>query len=214
MNTSEYKKQIVIENVKKGIETKNWHQLSGIMPVADKYNISKILRLKGWKLLASHYKDTRKYIDAIVAFNKARQIKLIDNEAIQGLFNSLTVIYDEYQNDFSREDLVLLDNQVGRLISFYTIHLPVERSIVDDGIKLLSRIQSHLHSAPSKIETPATHKIEYIFNALYSDMTTTEIQAEFARIMAPYFRERMEKEESGDEEKPKKKKKKKRGSKK
>jgi hypothetical protein len=61
-----------------------------------------------------------------------------------------------------------------------------------------------VHSAPSREETPATHRVEYIYNALYGDMTIDEIRAKFARIMAPYFRQKLEEDA----------KKKKRGSKK
>jgi hypothetical protein len=106
-----------------------------MMPVANKYNVAKSLRLKGWKLLAKHYHDDKKHIDATVAFNNARQVTLSDEDSIKGLFNSLMVIYDEHKNYFSREDMILLDNRVSRLVSFYTIHLPVERSSIDEGEK-------------------------------------------------------------------------------
>jgi hypothetical protein len=204
MNENYSNKQVVTKVVKSDLETKNWQHLSAIMPVADKYRIARSLRLKGWKRLAGYYYENKKHIDAIVAFNKARQVALDDEHAIRGLFNSLIAVYDEQRENFSREDLVLLENQIDRIISFYTIHLPVEKEVIGDGEKLLTRIKVHLHSAPSKEETPATHRVEYIYNALYGDMTIEEIRAEFARIMAPYFREKLEEDA----------KKKKRGSKK
>jgi hypothetical protein len=161
------------------------------------------LRLKVWNLLATHHHDNNQHIEAVVAFNKARQVAYADERSIRGLFNSLSAVYDEARNNFSREDLVLLENQISRPISFYTIHLPVDKAIIREGENLLTKIQEHIQTATSKEKTPATHKIEYIYNALDGDMTIKEIQAEFARIMAPYFREILE-------EKPKKK----RGSKK
>ena len=194
MSENQSNKQLVTQAVKNDIKTNNLEHLAAIMPVADRYRVAKSLRLKGWKYLAEHYRENKKHIEALVAFNKARQVKLNDYESFEGLINSLSIIYDEHKEVFSREDLVLLDNQLSRIVSFYTIHLPVEKPIVDEGQRLLLRIQSHLQSAPSKEETPATHKVEYIYNALYGDMTIEEIRAEFARIMAPYFRERLEEE--------------------
>jgi hypothetical protein len=207
MNENYSNKQVVTKVVKNDLETKNWKHLSAIMPVADKYKIARSLRLKGWKHLAGYYYENEKHIDAIVAFNKARQVALGDEQAIRGLFNSLIAVYNEQRENFSREDLVLLENQIDRLISFYTIHLPIEKAVIEDAEKLHTRIKVHLHSASSKEETPATHRVEYIYNALYGDMTIEEIRAEFARIMAPYFREKLEEDAIN-------KKKKKRGSKK
>jgi hypothetical protein len=142
--------------------------------------------------LARHYRESKKHIEALLACNKARQAKLDDDEFFEGLINSFSIIYDEHKDVFSREAPVLLDNQLSRLVSFYTIHLPTDKPILDEGEILLSRIKYHLQSAPSKEETPATHKVEYIYNALYVDMTIEEIRAEFARIMAPYFRQKLE----------------------
>jgi hypothetical protein len=182
-------KSIIRKAIPTYIKSNNWQRLSATMPLADTYKISKSLRRQGWNYLASYYHDNGQYIDAVIAYNKARRAVLDDRYAITGLLTSLTAIYNDLSDKFSREDLVLLDNQIDRLLSFYTVHHPIDSGLIEAGKTLSTRIKTQLQLAPSKVETPATHRIEAIYNALYSDMTIEEIRAEFARIMAPYFRE-------------------------
>jgi hypothetical protein len=131
------------------------------------------------------------------------------------LIGAIWRMYQSFHGELSRDAVILLKDLLERLINYYKIHNPIFSPSVFAGQHLIMALREHVGIAPVSGSEKVERKINEIYNALYSDMTIEEVRAEFARIMAPHFRERMgqmEKDESGDDEKPKKKKK--RGSKK
>lgn len=195
------------------IKTQKWDQLKDLLTTAGENDLSNQKRTLGWLILGNHYSQQNNLSEAIIAYNHARVSTLNDPIPFDHLIGAIWRMYQSFHGELSRDAVILLKDLLERLINYYKIHNPIFSPSVFAGQHLIMALREHVGIAPVSGSEKVERKINEIYNALYSDMTIEEVRAEFARIMAPHFRDRMEqmeKDESGDDEKPKKK----RGSKK
>ncbi len=205
------KRELTTRALKNAISKNDLKTISEWIELADKYNCSRPLRLRGWQLSAEYYAAQISQVDAIVAFNSARQCGLDNKKSLSGLFDALSAFFTAYQQQFTKHDLELMLDQIQRLTEFYKIRKLWDSPPIRNGRKITREIEKQIILAPEKIEGPATHKVERVVDALTQNVTKEEVMADFARIIAPVFREIIAKEESEEKESKSKKRKKKHG---
>jgi hypothetical protein len=188
------------------LKTKNWEKVKDVLPAAEEIRVNKRLLKKSWFKLAEHESSTGHPISAIEHYGSARNCDLTDVSLLAKIAVQLERFVVEFEDRFSREDIIGLLEPLERMRSFHGVQL--KQPIPPELDTLSTKLKRLLQSAPSKKETPATPYILRIFAALYSDkMTTEEVQAEFARIVVPIIREEYEKrlkEKNSQKKKPKK----------
>jgi hypothetical protein len=192
--------------IKKHLDNENWPVLDELMAQADKYGCAKSLRKAGWISVGEYRLNSGRLIDAIVAYNQARIVDCFAEDTLIKLAFALNLIYKKHEDVFSRQDLRKFEQLIERFINFYEVNgMGRSKAIVQCRV-LLKNIQFKIYDASWLIETPATHAINHIYDALYSDMTPQETWAELARIVAPSIRdiaEKLEKEKKDGKKKGK-----------
>ena len=145
-------------------------------------------------LFRSHLSVKNDYVGAILAFDSARTLSIIDVNVLQKLLGNLSNFFVFYHTEFSHNDLVVLKDVLERLVGFYKIkHEKQSLAAVQSGEQLIRNVDQLLEVALEKEETKATFKVWQIRDALYSDMTMEEVRAEFGRLVAPYLIDEYEK---------------------
>lgn len=188
------KKQIATLALKTAIKKHDWGRLFDIVSMSAKQGCSKVLIKKGWVELGNHLLEGKDYVNAILAFNSARTLGLFDKKVLDKFIHGLNEFYKIFRQKFSREDLIVFNDTLARLINFYRLHK--DRGLdyaTEEGQNLVRKVEQQIEVAPSKVETQATFKVKQICDALYSNMTTEEVRAEFAKIVAPLIRDEYEK---------------------
>ena len=198
-------KRAVTIAVKKHIADENWDELDTLMPQADKYNCAKSLRRVGWMGVGDYRLNGNRVAEAVEAYNRARIVFPTDRDILHRLFKSLDAVCEQFKQNFSRQDLRKLEEPIEMFVNIYELKGMGDTEPILQGRQILQKIRFLIYDAPWKKETPATHAVQHIYDALYTGMTTEEVRAEFARLMAPVFREIIDKE-NPDDAKPKKKK--------
>jgi hypothetical protein len=187
------KKDIAKLALTKVIETPDWTKFPEIIPLGDRYKLPKKLIKKGWFEYGKHLQKEKDYVNAILAFNSARRLDIYDPKIVKILCESINDFYEFYQPRFSREDLVIFKDALDRFMNFYQIRKEkISSDILEHGRLVIRRVDQQIEVAPSKEETPATFKVNTIYNALYDNMTPAELKTELARIIAPTIREMLE----------------------
>ncbi len=208
------KRRLTTLALRKAILKNDSKEISEWVELADKYECSRPLRLRGWQLTADYRAGQGNQIETIIAFNSARQCSLDNRRSLTGLFDGLSAFFNANRSDFSKHDLELLLDPLQRITEFYKIRKLWDSPPVRFGRRIAQEIERQKELAPDKIEGPATHKAERIVSALSQNVTKEEVRADFARLIAPVFREIIAKEEAVEEEAKNKKSKKKSQSKK
>jgi len=203
------------EAIRQNIAKKDWRKLSEVMIGAEKVGVGKSLRKKGWFQVGLSEAERGNHPSAIVAFNSARVLDSHPDEVLERLYGEVEGFCAEFDGIFSRADLFVLRQALERIDSFHRYHAKVAIGTLTRGKRLARWSEQRLQGAPLKEETPATHHVQRIYAALYPPMTIEEVRAEFARIVEPLIRERLERKpkpaaggggkgpkDSDDEEKP------------
>jgi hypothetical protein len=204
-NEIQYKKELTTLAVKSALEKKNYKKLAGLVELADEYSVDGRLRTRAWSAVAQYWYELGHNAESVVAFNSARVLNPKNGKIIKSFFVALDAFLSEYREKFSSSDLDPLKEQINRLLEYYKVLKLWDSPSVEVGKKVLRKITYFIAQTAPAVETPATHKTEHIVKALRSNVSFEEVKADYARILAPIFRELMAKEI--DEEKPKKKKK-------
>jgi hypothetical protein len=186
-------KQLYTEAIRQNITKKDWARLSDVMVEAEKAGVGKSLRAKGWYHLGLFEAERGNHPAAIVALNSARVLDSAPEKALSRMLEEMAAFYGDFEGRFSRQDLYTLSEGLERLASFHSIHSKVSASLQATQKKLAHWIERQKGNAPDKEETPASRHVQRIYAALYPPMTLEEVRAEFARIVEPLIRERLEK---------------------
>jgi len=152
------------------------------------------LLLDSISLVAEGHEGNKIYDSAIIYFNKGRIISPATEKFFDGFVNNYILFYENYKNVCSVQDLNKLYQPFERILNYHEVNHNDHEHMLRRGRDLLIKINYRIkYNAKKAIETPATHKIDRIYNALYSDMSVSEIQAEFARIIEDDIREIVDK---------------------
>jgi hypothetical protein len=184
------------EAIRQNIARKDWIRLSDVMMEAEAAGVGKTMRKKGWYHVGMYEAGKGNHPSAIIAFNSARFAQSKDKPVLKQLFSQIEAFYEANESVFSREDLLLLSEPIQVVEGFYRSQIGRDDANLDFARKLLSRIRAKMENAASKQETPVTHHVVRIHSALYTNLTSEEVRAEFARIIAPTLREMLKEEEA------------------
>lgn len=185
-------KALYDEAIRQNTAKKDWQKLSEVMIGAEMVGVNKALRKKGWLHVGQFETERGNHPAAIIALNSARVLERHPGKVLALMFAEIEAFCEDFDGRFSRQDLLLLAQALERVRSFHSIHSKVPADVQDKGKRVMHWIESRLSDAPLKVETPATHHVQRIYSALYSPMTIEEVRAEFARIVEPLIRERLE----------------------
>lgn len=205
--------KIATLSVRAALNKKDFKKLADLVELADQHGVNAALRCRAWKSVADHWRKQGYFSEAAVAYNAARVLTPTNPKIITAFFQTVDDFINEYRTRFSSTDLIPLKEQILRILEFYKAKKMWDAPPINLGKRLLRRLDYVIAETKPAKETPATHKTDHIVKALRSNVSFEEVKADYARIIAPVFREMMAKEI--DEEKAlKEKKKKKRGRKK
>jgi hypothetical protein len=185
-------KSVYEEAIRQNISKKDWQKLSEVMIGAEKVGVRKALRKAGWIQVGRFEASKGNHPSAIVAFNSARVLDPRPGYILGWMYEEVEAFCGDFDGRFSRQDLLVLEQALDRVGSFHSFHAKVPRDIQERGKRLTGWLEVRLSDAPLKDETPATHHVQRIYSALYPPMTIEEVRAEFARIVEPMIRERLE----------------------
>jgi hypothetical protein len=180
------------EAIRQNIVKKDWQKLSEVMIGAEKVGVRKVLRKTGWVQVGRFEASKGNHPSAIVAFNSARVLDPHPSNILGWMYEEVEAFCGDFEGRFSRQDLLVLAQALERVRAFHSLHSKVPVDVQDKGKSIAHWIESRLSNAPLKEETPATHHVQHIYSALYPPMTIEEVRAEFARIVEPLIRERLE----------------------
>lgn len=184
-------KQLFTKAIRQHIDSKDWDRLADAMISAGKVGVAPTLQKKAWIHIAEYRQHQGNHAASVIAFNSARSLAVDDKRILEKMLASLQNFYRAHDSDFSREDLLRLQEPLDRLINYYVVHRKSRIGNLQQATELKERIALRMVEAPSKEETPATYEVEEIRAALYPSMTIEEVRAEFARIVEPLIRERL-----------------------
>jgi hypothetical protein len=186
-------KQLFTLAIKDNIVKKDWPKLAEVLISAETYGVTKGLQRKGWYLVGQYEYERENLPAAIVSFNSARSIDPVNLNILDGFFSSYLAYFEKHESVFSREDLLILEGPIKRMVNYYQVHQSIPDKNIQIAKELLKRIRLRRRNAPSKEETPETHHVIRIFDGLYPKMAPAEIQAEFANLVVPLIRDYLEK---------------------
>ncbi|MHB1050618.1 MAG: hypothetical protein ACYC09_11095 [Bacteroidota bacterium] len=184
-------KQLNTLVLKELLKKKNWEKIEEVLPAAEQFGVSGRLLQKTWTELGQHQKGSDKLVTAIESFSHARKHSIENEKIFVQITESLSGFVTRFERQFSREDLVRLEFAFERVYTFHKNKSHFPKDVIDRAKSVLDQIRLQKEVAPSKIETPASSNVFRIFAALYPGMTQPEVEAEFARIVAPLVRRRM-----------------------
>ena len=185
-------RELYSEAVRQNIVKKDWVRLSEVMIGAELARIPKPLRKRGWYHVGLYEAERGNHPGAIIALNSARALDSTPEKTLMRMFEEMKAFCHDFTGKFSRQDLYLLTKSLERIASFHSFHSQVSAAAENEGKKLEQWIEDQLRSATDQVETPATHHVQRICAALFPPMTIEEVRAEFARIVEPLVRERLE----------------------
>lgn len=189
------------EAIRLNIANKDWTKLLDVMMEAETAGVGKSLRKRGWYHVGLYEAERGNHPAAIIALNSARMLDPVSGSTLSRMFEEIEAFCQDFEGRFSRQDLHMLTSSLERIASFYSFHLKIPKAVRDKEKRLAHWIAVQFSTAPDKEETPASHYVQLICAALYPPMTIEEVRAEFARIVEPLIRERLErgaKAASGD----------------
>lgn len=171
------------------------------------------LDLNTLSLTAEAYGNTKKYELAIISYNQGRLISpsseefnfTSPDEFIAGFVKNYILFYEEYKDIFSVEDLGKLHEPLERILNYHELNHNGQELILKQGRDLVIKIKYRIkYLAKKSNESPATKMVNLINNALYSEMSPAEIQAEFANIVEDDIRDIIDKKRKKKDKKKKK----------
>lgn len=187
-------KDLISEAIRQNVVKKDLDRLYVATAEAEKVGVGKSLRRKGLIALGQLEAERGNHPAAILALNSARVLDTRPESTLLHMFDELDAFCQDFAGRFSRQDLSMLSQALERLESYHSHHHKVLAGVHErlDGIR--HWIEDQLKEAVEKEETPASHHVQRIYAALYPPMTAEEVRAEFARLVEPFFRERLEHE--------------------
>jgi hypothetical protein len=200
-----YARELTTAAVESALEKREYEKVSNLVELADKYGVNKALRFKAWKAVGSHWMSAGYFGDASIAFNSARHIYPMKTNTVKLMFECIHRFVREYEEIFSLSDLSSIEDELERILEFYKVNKLWNQPAINAGKQLLHDVVALKRTAIDAVETPATHKTNHIVDALHSNVSMDEVQADFARIITPYLLEQIAEEEKRDPKKKKKK---------
>ena len=185
-------KALYTEAIRQNIAKKDWSKLSEVMIGAELAKVGKPLRRRGWYQVGLFEAERGNHAAAIMAFNSARILDPQPGAIVGRIFEEAEAFCGDFDGRFSRQDLLMLGQALQRIQAFHLTHTKVPTDVLEKGRRVVRWIESRITDAPLREETPATHHVQRIYAALYPPMTIEEVRAEFARIVEPLIRERLE----------------------
>jgi hypothetical protein len=185
-------KHLYEEAIRQNIAKEDWTRLSDVMMEAEKAGVGKTLRRTGWYHLGLYEAERGNHPAAIAALNFARILDSKPGATLEKIVEEIEAFCQDFNGRFSRQDLYMLAKGLDRVVSFHSFHVKVPRAVQEKGKRLGVWIEDQQQTAPDKEETPATHHVERIYAALYPPLTIEEVRAEFARVVEPLIRERLD----------------------
>ena len=207
------KKKVLTLRLKQNIENKEWQNLVNALPVAEEAKISSSLLRKAWIYGGEFLFKEKDWVRAITFFNKARSLDPTTISVFDKIIKAFGQFYEQFKENFSKHDLEKLRYPLILMLDYHQINFPKHQHLVKKGKELIQKIDYKFkYVAVEKEESPATFKVQQIYDAIYDDMTFEQLQSEFARIIEPTVRDLLDEKEK--EKKEKKKGKSKKGKKK
>ena len=203
------KKQLTTVAIRNALTKKNYQKVADLVEIADETGVKKNLRSRAWDAVAQYWFKQGHNAESVIAFNAARVLNPKNEKIIKGCFDSINLFLTEYRSKFSPTDVEPLREQMDRILEFYKVEKMWDSPVIEIGKQIKRRITYIIRTAESEIETPATHKTELIVKALRDNVSYEEVKADYARIIAPIFRELLAEEIEAEKEAAKKKSKKK-----
>ena len=185
-------RSLYAEAIRQNIANQDWTKLADVMMEAEKAGVRKELRRRGWYHLGLSEAERGNHPAAIIALNSARALDPDPEKTLNRMLEEVEAFCQDFVGRFSRQDLYMLSKSLERLASFHSFHSKVPAAVHDKQKRLAHWIEDQLRIALEKEETPASHHVERIYAALYPPMTIEEVRAEFARIVEPLVRERLD----------------------
>ena len=185
-------KHLYEEAIRQNIAKKDWSRLADVMTEAEKAGVGKELRKRGWYHVGLYEAERGNHPAAIAALNFARILDAKPGATLEKIVEEIEAFCQDFNGRFSRQDLYMLAKGLDRIVSFHSFHVKVPRAVQEKGKRLGVWIEDQQRTALDKEETPATHHVQRIYAALYPPLTIEEVRAEFARIVEPLIRERLD----------------------
>ena len=185
-------KHLYEEAIRQNIAKKDWSRLADVMTEAEKAGVGKELRKRGWYHVGLYEAERGNHPAAIAALNFARILDAKPGATLEKIVEEIEAFCQDFGGKFSRQDLYMLAKGLDRIVSFHSFHVKVPRAVQEKGQRLAVWIEDQQRTAPDKEEPPATHHVQQIYAALYPPLTIEEVRAEFARVVEPLIRERLD----------------------
>ena len=190
------KKKILTLRIKQNIEKEEWQKLIHALPVTEDARISSSLLRKAWLYGAEYLFEKKDWVSAITFFNKVRSINPATISVFDKLIQAFGFFYEQFKEKFSKQDLIKLRDPLILMLDYHQVNFPKHQPLVEIGQELIQKIDYKInYVAAEKLETPATFKVQQIYNAIYDDMTYEQLRSEFTRIIEPTVRELLDKKE-------------------
>ena len=188
-------KQILTERVKQNIAKSDYEALIIALPIAEEEKVSQRLLYKGWKIAADFQESKNDIIQAIVSYNKARQIKPSVIFVFDKVVSLIERFLEKNKEGFSKTDLKLLKTTLETILNYHSVKFANHKKIVEHGRSLLDLINyREEYIAKDALETPLTFPVEKIYNAITENMTMQEVKQEAAHTFAEIIRRGKSKE--------------------
>jgi hypothetical protein len=196
------KKKVFTFNIKRNIENEEWQKLIKVLPGAEDAGVSNTLLKSASKKVGKYLYSSNRYYEAIVFSNKARAKDSKTKSTFILFVNSVQMFFNENVEEFSKSDLAEFKQTILPIIDFHKLKHPAHRKIVDSTEHMFRRIDYRIKYVAKEIdESKLTFRIQQIKDSLYGDMTSEEVQHEFARLLVPKLREKLDEEDDNEEEK-------------
>jgi hypothetical protein len=211
--------EIFTKRLNNSLNNENWEDLIGVIPIAEKYEISNSLIKRACIKVGDYLSAKHRYDEAIVFLNKARKRDTKSKAVFQRFVTVVLKFFDENIEEFSKKDLNELEQAILPIIEFHRLKYPEHKQIIKSTEPMFNKINYRIQNfGKDVVETRMTFRVQQIKNSLYGDMTQEEVYQELARLMIPRLRELLAEKDKDEEDtkddKKKDKKKKKRNKKK
>ncbi len=201
-------KKIFTDRVRSHIADNKWEDLIKLFPGAEEAGVANTLLKSASRKVGEYLYSSKRYYEAIIFSNKARSRDPKTKSTFNLFVNSLQMFFNENVEEFSQKDLSEFKQAILPIIDFHKLKFPAHRKIVDSTDHMFRRIDYRIKYVVKEVEeSKVTFRVQQIKNSLYGDMTSEEVQQEFARLLVPKLRERLDEEENSEEEKKNSKKK-------
>lgn len=187
--TNRNKRDISVEAIQTALDKRDYNKLIKLSEISNSSGISIGRKIKLWTEIGKHWKDKGNNLESSVAFSAARALNPDNDEILEELFQAINLFLSEFRNDLTVSELESLEYQVANLVDFYKGTEIWNSPAIKIGKHILKRT-AYLRSIIKPVtKVPTASKTTRLLIALRENATFEDVKAEYARIMAPIFRE-------------------------